>query len=166
MNPVFIRQAERADLAALEWDGEYTHFRRLYADTYMMVEQGAAIIWIAEIHGSGLIGQCFVSLKRNRPELADGAIRAYIYGFRVKPKFRNLGIGTQIMRKIEEDLYKRKFRLVTLNVGQDNHAARRFYERLGYTVAGADPGYWSYIDEKGRRIDMHEPAWRMVKDLE
>ena len=49
MNPVFIRQAEKADLAALEWDGEYTHFRRLYADTYMMVEQGAAFIWIAEI---------------------------------------------------------------------------------------------------------------------
>ena len=33
-------------------------------------------------------------------------------------------------------------------------------------VVGSDPGYWSYIDDKGRRIDMHEPAWRMVKDLE
>jgi hypothetical protein len=33
-------------------------------------------------------------------------------------------------------------------------------------VVGSDPGYWSYIDDKGRRIDMHEPAWRMVKTLE
>jgi ribosomal protein S18 acetylase RimI-like enzyme len=165
MNPVFIRLAEKGDLTDLEWEGEYTHFRRLYADTYMMVEQGAAVIWIAECNGSGLIGQCFVSLKRNRPELADGIVRAYIYGFRVKPEYRNHGIGTRIMRTIEDDLKIRSYHQVTLNVGQDNHNARRFYERLGYSVVGADPGYWSYIDVKGRRIDMHEPAWRMVKDL-
>jgi ribosomal protein S18 acetylase RimI-like enzyme len=166
MNPLCIRQAEKTDLTALEWDGDYSHFRRLYAETFMMVEQGAALIWIAEINGSGLIGQCFVSFRRNRPELADGTTRAYIYGFRVKPKFRNRGIGTHIMRTIEEDLHQRKYQQVTLNVGQDNHAARRFYERLGYVVVGSDPGYWSYVDDKGRRIDMHEPAWRMVKTLE
>jgi len=166
MIPVFIRQAEKDDLVSLEWNGEYTHFRRLYADTYMMVEQGKAIIWIAEIDGSGLIGQCFVSLKGNRPELADGIWRAYIYGFRVQPDFRNQGIGTRIMHTIEDDLKKRGFRQATLNVGKDNHDARRFYDRLGYIVTGEDPGQWSYIDDKGKRRDMHEPAWRMVKDLE
>jgi ribosomal protein S18 acetylase RimI-like enzyme len=166
MNPVFIRQAKKGDLTDLEWEGEYKHFRRLYADTYMMVEHGAAIIWIAESNGSGLIGQCFVSLKRNRPELADGIVRAYIYGFRVKPDFRNHGIGTQIMHTIEDDLRIRGFKHVTLNVERNNYNARRFYERLGYNMVGEDPGYWSYIDDRGRRIDMHEPAWRMVKDLE
>jgi ribosomal protein S18 acetylase RimI-like enzyme len=165
MNPVSIRQAEKDDLVNLEWNGEYTHFRRLYADTYMMVEQGAAAIWIAETNGNGLIGQCFVSLKRNRPELADGIVRAYIYGFRVKPEYRNLGIGTCIMQAIEADLKKRGLQQVTLNVGKDNQHARRFYERQGYIVTGEDPGYWSYIDEKNRRIDMHEPAWRMIKNL-
>src|SRR5512137_2993339 len=98
-----IRQASKQDLPALEWDGEYTHFRRLYEDTYLMVEQGAALIWVAEINGTGLIGQCFVSLKRNRPELADGTERAYIYGFRVKPRYRNQGVGTQMMCVIEDD---------------------------------------------------------------
>jgi ribosomal protein S18 acetylase RimI-like enzyme len=166
MNPVFIRKAEKLDLVDLEWDGEYTHFRRLYADTYTMVEQGNAIMWIAEINGSGLIGQCFVSLKRNHPELADGIEQAYIYGFRIKLEFRNQGIGTRIMRTIEDDLRKRGFLQVTLNVGQDNQNARRFYERLGYNVVGTDPGLWFYIDDKGKRQDMHEPAWRMVKNLE
>lgn len=166
MNPVCIRQANRDDLVNLEWNGEYTHFRRLYADTYMMVEQGKAIIWIAERDGSGLIGQCFVSLKGSRPELADGSLRAYIYGFRVQQQFRNQGIGTQIMHIIEEDLKTRGFRQVTLNVGQENPDARRFYDRLGYIVIGEDPGRWSYIDDKGKRRDMHEPAWRMIKDLE
>lgn len=165
MNPVCIRQAEKDDLINLEWSGEYTHFRRLYADTYMMVEQGKAVIWIAEVDGHGLIGQCFVSLKGNRPELADGVVRAYIYGFRIMPEYRNLGVGTKVMYTIEEDLWKRGFRQVTLNVGKDNTDARRFYLRLGYVVAGSDPGRWSYIDDKGKRRDMHEPAWRMVKNL-
>src|SRR4030042_4733644 len=80
MNPVFIRQANKDDLPDLEWNGEYKHFRRLYADTYLMATQGQAILWIAELKSSGLIGQCFVSLKGNRPDLADGVTGAYTHG--------------------------------------------------------------------------------------
>jgi ribosomal protein S18 acetylase RimI-like enzyme len=166
MNPVSIHQATREDLPSLEWNGEYTHFRRLYADTYSLVLQARAIMWIAELNGTGLIGQCFVSLNGNRPELANGTTRAYIYGFRVQPQYRNQGIGTQIMQAIEEDLKQRGFCQITLNVGQDNNDARRFYERLQYLVVDSDPGRWSYIDDKGKRRDMHEPAWRMIKDLD
>ncbi|OGO11639.1 MAG: hypothetical protein A2Y53_05335 [Chloroflexi bacterium RBG_16_47_49] len=165
MNQVFIRQATKDDLPSLEWNGEYSHFRRLYADTFTLVQDAKAVIWIAEMDGRSLIGQCFVSLKGNRPELADGTQRAYIYGFRVKPQFRNQGIGTTMMQIIEDDLKQRSFTQVTLNVGQNNQAARRFYERLRYVVIGSDPGRWSYINEKGKRRDMHEPAWRMIKDL-
>ena len=166
MTPVSIRQATREDLPSLEWNGEYTHFRRLYADTYSLVQQAKAIMWIAELNGTGLIGQCFVSLNGNRPELANGTTRAYLYGFRVQPQYRNQGIGTKIMQAIEDDLKQRGFLQVTLNVGQDNHDARRFYERLRYFVVDSDPGRWSYIDDKGKRRDMHEPAWRMIKDLD
>jgi ribosomal protein S18 acetylase RimI-like enzyme len=166
MNQVSIRQATKDDLPSLEWNGEYTHFRRLYADTFTLVQQGTAIMWIAELNGKGLIGQCFVSLKGNRPELADGITRGYIYGFRVQTQFRNQGIGTAIMRTIEDDLKQRGFRQVTLNVGQDNDSARRFYERRRYVVIDSDPGRWSYIDDKGKRRDMYEPAWRMLKDLD
>ena len=166
MNQVSIRQATKDDLPSLEWNGEYTHFRRLYADTFTLMQQTKAIIWIAELNGGGLIGQCFVSLMGNRPELADGTTRAYIYGFRIQPQFRNQGIGTSIMRTIEDDLKQRGFQQATLNVGQDNQAARRFYERLQYLVIGSDPGRWSYIDDKGKRRDVHEPAWRMIKDLD
>ena len=166
MNQVSIRQATKDDLPSLEWNGEYIHFRRLYADTYSMVQQAKAIMWIAELNGRGLVGQCFVSLNGNRPELANGTTRAYIYGFRVQPKSRNQGIGTKLMRTIEDDLKQRGFHQVTLNVGQDNHAARRFYEHLRYFVVDSDPGRWFYIDDKGERRDMHEPAWRMIKDLE
>lgn len=166
MNPVSIRQANKDDLPDLEWEGEYTHFRRLYADTFSQVQMGRAIMWIAEMNGSGLIGQCFVSLVGSRPELADGTTRAYIYGFRIQSQYRNHGIGSRMMKVIETDLKMRHFEQVTLNVSRDNRSARRFYERLGYAVIGTDPGDWSYIDDQGKRRDVHEPAWRMLKELD
>ena len=162
---VVIRQAARADLEALEWEGEFAHFRNMYLDTYHLAEAGRAIIWIAEKTEEGLIGQLFVSLIGGRPELADGETRAYVFGFRVRPAFRNLGVGTRMMQTVEDDLHERGFRMVTLNVARVNHSARRFYERLGYQVVADEPGVWSYRDQYGMRQEVHEPAWRMEKAL-
>ena len=162
---VVVRYGGRSDLPALEWDGEYKHFRRLYADTYFMVERGQALIWVAETQGAGIIGQVFVSLSGARQELSDGVTRAYIYGFRVRPAYRNQGVGARLLHAVEEDLTRRGFRQANLNVGRDNHGALRFYARFGYHIAGAEPGRWSYIDDKGRRCDVCEPAWRMEKTL-
>jgi hypothetical protein len=39
------------DLPALEWDGEYSHFRRLYRDIYQSTLQGKAIMWVATLAG-------------------------------------------------------------------------------------------------------------------
>ncbi len=160
---VQIRQATHADLPALEWDGEFSHFRRLYADAYRAAENGNGLIWVAIFPGLGVIGQVFVSLRGSRPDLADGVTRAYIYGFRVRPAHRNQGLGARMMLVVEADLRQRGYRLMTLNVARQNLAARRFYERLGYRVVAADPGRWSYVDHEGHRRNVFEPAWRMEK---
>lgn len=160
-----IRTINYQDLAALEWDGEYTHFRRLYVHAYQQQNKGAAILWAAELPDAGIIGQAFVQLIGSRPELADGLIRAYIYSVRVRTPYRNLGIGSQIMRKAEENLIEHGYSYATLNVSKDNAKARTFYERLGYTVIADEPGEWSYIDHRGSRRYVHEPAWRMQKKL-
>ncbi len=158
-----MRCAEEADLTALEWHGEYAHFRRLFFDTYLQSQLGYAKIWIAEIPGQELIGQLMVSLKGNRPELADGEIRAYVHGFRVQPAYRNQGIGCWMMQIIEDDLKQSGFQIVTLNVAKTNTAALRFYERLDYRIVGDEPGHWSYLDQYGKRHEVYEPAWRMEK---
>ncbi len=162
---VLIRQIEKDDLPDLEWDGEYIHFRRLYAEVYQSSVIGKALLWGAYYPGEGLIGQLFVQLTSARSELADGKQRAYIYGFRIKTPFRGYSIGTYMLHFIEQDLVKRGFKLVTLNVGQDNPSARRLYERNGYHVVSEEPGNWSYLDHLGHRQNIHEPAWRMEKTL-
>jgi ribosomal protein S18 acetylase RimI-like enzyme len=160
-----FRHAQRSDLLSLEWEGEFSHFRRLYLEAYRSSELDQAVIWIAELNEVGLVGQLFVHLRSDRRELADGETSAYIYGFRIRPAYQSKGIGTRLLEIAEEDLFLRGYRIVNLNVGQDNHRAKQLYERLGYRVIGTDPGRWSYYDQHGKRQDVNEPAWRMQKEL-
>lgn len=122
-------------------------------------------MWVADLKNKGIIGQIFVQLVSSRNELANGISRAYVYGFRVKPDYQGVGIGTRIMQTVEIDLFKRNYQWITLNVGQNNQAARRFYERLGYQVIAADPGQWFYFDDLGKKRYVNEPAWRMLKKI-
>lgn len=165
LDKIHIRQATQEDLPALEWDGEFTHFRRLFAEAYRYTETGEAVMWIAELLETGIIGQLFVQMESINTALADGHTRAYIYGFRVRPAFRGAGVGSRLLQTAEADLTRRGFRLICLNVARVNQNARRLYERFGYQVVAPEPGIWSYIDEHGRRCQVNEPAWRMEKEL-
>jgi ribosomal protein S18 acetylase RimI-like enzyme len=165
LTAVRIRLLRQEDLPALEWDGEYSHFRRLYREIFQSVILGRALMWGSDLPGQGLVGQVFVQLDSARKELADGQQRAYVYGFRVKPTYRSLGLGGRLLDTIEADLLMRSFSIVTLNVGRDNPNAQRFYERHGYRVLAAEPGRWSYLDDDDQRHEVHEPAWRMEKLL-
>lgn len=162
---LIIRPVTSADLPALEWDGEFVRYRRMYAGLYPQTQSGQACMWLIESQQGELIGQAFVMLKSSDTDSADGDQRAYLFAFRVKPAWRNQGVGTQLMNFIETDLKRRGFAFVTLNVARDNPDARRLYERLGYRVIGTRPGVWSYRDHEGRIQQVIEPAWRMLKRL-
>ncbi|MDH5506190.1 MAG: GNAT family N-acetyltransferase [Anaerolineae bacterium] len=155
------------DLPALEWDGEFAHFRRMYLQVYKRMLAGLALMWVVELPGHGVVGQAFVQFtSKADPSLANGKTRAYIHSFRIKPKFRNMGLGSKLMQLVEADLIRRGYKLVTLNVSRSNRGARRLYMRLGYRVMEKDPGRWSYHDEKGVLQHVNEPGWRMEKRLE
>jgi ribosomal protein S18 acetylase RimI-like enzyme len=165
LTQVQIRLGRKEDLPALEWQGEYMHFRKLYQQVYQNACDGKACIWVAEFEQVGLIGQVFVQFSSSRKELADGEERAYIYGFRVRPAYRGGGVGTRLLKLVEQDLLERSFRWVTLNVDRQNLAAQRFYKRNGYHIIAAEAGRWSYVDHMGKRREVNEPAWRMQKSL-
>ncbi len=160
-----IRRVTEADLPALEWDGEYQKSRLTYARLYEDSKTGNPILWMVETPQGKMVGQAFVMLTSGEKDAADGRERAYIFAFRVRPQFRNRGVGTMLMRFIERDLARRGFSTVTLNVAKENPDARRLYERLGYRITGSKPGKWSYRDDKGQVQRVHEPAWRMEKRI-
>jgi ribosomal protein S18 acetylase RimI-like enzyme len=165
LSRVIIRQLRKEDLPALEWDGEFSHFHNLYADTYERMQRGLTVMWVAELPEKGIVGQVFLQLVADRPELADGWQRAYMFSFRIRPEYRNLGLGTKMEEALEGYLLEKRFSRLTLNVGKDNPDAERLYKRLGFQVVAEEPGVWSYIDEKGNWQTVREPSWRMEKLL-
>ncbi len=162
---VIIRQMVASDLPGLEWDGEFTHFRRVYMDAFQRAVNGSAVLWVADLPGKGIIGQVFVQLVCDRSELADGQRRAYLYSFRIRPQYRRAGLGSRILATVEEYLLRHGFQSVTLNVAKVNVDAQRLYFRKGYRIVAHEPGIWSYPDERGAWHQVEEPAWRMEKKL-
>jgi ribosomal protein S18 acetylase RimI-like enzyme len=166
LDQVSIRMMMKDDLPALEWEGEYSHYRQVYANEFQRFETGASVLWVAEIPEKKLmIGQVFIQLFCDRPELADGKNRAYLYSFRIRPQYQNLGIGSYMMEIVEADLIERGFKSITLNVAKENEKAQRLYSRHNYHIVAHEPGRWSYPDEKGEWHVVEEPAWRMEKRL-
>ncbi|GAB4405868.1 MAG: hypothetical protein OHK0052_27560 [Anaerolineales bacterium] len=160
-----IRLCTRTDLPALEWDGELIHFRNLFAAAYEQMTLGRANIWLIGTRIQPIAGQAIVQMNGHRADLADGKQRAYLYGFRVRAAFRNHGLGTYLIARIESDLRQRNFAYLTLNVAKDNPDALRLYRRLGYRVIGEEDGHWWYFDHENRRREVYEPAWHMEKTL-
>jgi ribosomal protein S18 acetylase RimI-like enzyme len=165
LDQVIIRRLRQADLPDLEWDGEYTRFRKLYQNAFERSQVGQSVLWVAEHQGRGVVGQLFLQLDSDVNELADGSTRAYLYAFRIRPEYRCEGLGSFMMDLAESDLIKRSFKIITLNVTQDNKDAIRLYERRGYHITGPDAGHWSYPDHEGVWQTVNEPSWRMEKQL-
>jgi len=160
-----IRQVTKEDLTALEWEGQYKHFRNIYTQAFIRAQKGLAVLWVADLNDKIVIGQVFIQLVCGRLELADGKSRAYLYGFRIRPAYRSQGIGSLMLVKVEDDLKKRQFKIVCLNVAKDNLKAQSLYNRHGYLITAHEPGCWSYQDAKGDWQEVEEPAWRMEKHL-
>lgn len=161
-----IRQLLSTDLSALEWEGAYTSFRRVYARAWQRARRGEAVLWVADLGGNILVGQLFVLLLgQGDLSLADGRDLAFIHSFRVRPEFRGHGVGTSLLSTAEKDLVRRGFKNVSLNVARENEAAIRLYEHKGYRRLYPVAGDWTYDDHLGVVCQVHEPGWRMVKSM-
>jgi ribosomal protein S18 acetylase RimI-like enzyme len=161
-----IRPVEERDLPALEWDGAFLHFRRLFRQAYEDMRLGTRFLLMMEHKADGeMVGQVFIQWNSSDPRFADGRRRGYLYALRIKPAYRERGLGTRMMHAAEDALRRRGMDTASIGVEKDNPRARALYERRGYRVIADDPGRWSYIDHKGEKREVSEPAWLMEKKL-
>lgn len=159
---VTYRLAREDDLPKLEWMGEFTHFRRVFQQTYQDQRDGLRLMILADLNDFP-IGQVFILLKSNGGW--NDSDYGYLYSLRVMTPFQGLGIGTQLILQAEQLMQERQFAYSTIAVAKDNPRARRLYERLDYKVYSSDDGRWSYQDHKGQTIHVYEPCWMMEKRL-
>ena len=159
-----IREVRESDLNALEWDGEYTHFRRIYKRAFEESKLGSRILLVVELEME-IVGQIFLHLKSkwNRHFAPERTV--FLHSFRVKPRFRKMGIGTSLLQEAEEMLLDYGFSRAVISVGKDNDPARLMYEKLGYKIFTEDPGEWSYFDEHGVLQDVIEPSYVLAKRI-
>lgn len=159
-----IRQATKSDMGALEWNGQYKHFRQLFHRSYKGQAQGRRYLLIAD-HNGYPVGRLFVQFKGRNALLADGHTRGYLYSFRVLDGLQGCGIGTRLLIKAEALLRSRHFKLATIAVAKDNLGALRLYQRHDYRTFDEDDGKWQYYDHLGRLRTVHEPCWLLAKAL-
>ena len=50
---IMIRQLYKSDLPALEWDGEYIHYRNLFREIFKHARKGDSILWVLELRDTG-----------------------------------------------------------------------------------------------------------------
>jgi ribosomal protein S18 acetylase RimI-like enzyme len=159
-----IRHVQLNDLPALEWDGQYHHYRAVFQRAFDEAQAGQRVLLLAEA-AEAVVGQVFVQLNSSEQQFADGAGRGYIYALRVRSEWRNHGLGSRLVQAAEDELRARGFQTAVIAAGKDNPDARRLYERLGYRVFTEDPGVWYFTDVNGVQQVLEEPCWVMEKSL-
>ena len=100
-------------------------------------------VFLVARDGEGIIGtvQLHPAWAPNQPHRADVAKLI------VHRRGRGVGLGTQLMRTIEEAAREAGFRLLTLDAKQGG-SAERLYRRIGWTHAGTIPLYAFDTDGK------------------
>jgi ribosomal protein S18 acetylase RimI-like enzyme len=162
---IVYRLVKSSDLPQLEWNGEFSHFRNVFKNAFEKSLTGKSKLWVVEILQVGLVGQAFVQLISSRLDLANGVDRAYIYAFRFKENYRNIGLGSSLLKIIESDLVNNNYKEATLNVARENIRAIHFYQKHGFKIVAEESGEWSYRDHNNELRTVVEPAWKMVKYL-
>lgn len=160
-----IRLAEETDLPALEWDGEYRHYRAVFRSNFDDMRRGQRLLLVAVTPGPAgrMLGQVFIQLNSADSQYADGRRRGYLYALRVRPAWRGQGIGRGLLAAAEAHLTWRGFTTAVIAVAKTNTRARALYLQQGYRVFAEDPGIWVFTDADGREQRVEEPAWLLEK---
>jgi ribosomal protein S18 acetylase RimI-like enzyme len=164
MTDALVRQATESDLEALEWEGEYTHFRPAYSFAMAETKRGRRLMLVAE-QDQTIIGQIFVQFEITASMGQGNGPAAYFYAFRVKPSHQNQGVGTRLLQEAEDRCRSRGLKRLLISVAKSNRPARRLYERFGFEHVDDDPGRWSYVDHEGQTRKVVEPSLVFEKQL-
>ena len=160
-----IRLLREEDLPALEWDGEYKRYRRIYREVFHNFQKGISYPLVAETAQDGVIGQVFLTRKEPNPKFT--ALHRYFFlsSFRVKAQYRGMGIGSRLLELCEKHVLQHHLRDIYLNCAVSNHRARWFYLDHGFHVIRIDNSEWSFVNDEGFIVTEPQHAYLMKKSV-
>lgn len=165
---VAVRIARRSDLEVLESElpGPTPTRHRQWLSQQDEGSVAYLVAWLEErpvghglIHWAGARDAEVRALLGHCPE---------IYSLAVVEELQSRGIGTRLVRALEELAARRGFARAGLAVALANPAARSLYERLGYRKAdiGTFIDRWSWIDSAGKTHREQDECQFLVRPLE
>ncbi len=137
-----VRLLELDDLSTMRWIGSPTH---LATQREMMIRGvDGSIVYLC------VCGPANVPLAMGGVSFATRPGRAELWQLATMPALQSLGLGTVVIRALEQVARERGVPVVMLLVERDNPRAAALYRRLGYDVAGEEIAEWDAEDDHGR----------------
>ncbi|MBI3871606.1 MAG: GNAT family N-acetyltransferase [candidate division Zixibacteria bacterium] len=134
-----IRLAEKSDLPGLlELERRAfpkDHFTR--AQLLHLLTRASGIFLVDAMFQTSTIRASAILLFRKN----SGTARLYSIG--VHPDYQARGLARRLLRRCEILARLRRCRTMALEVREENRAARRLYESVGYVIRGRIPEYYS-----------------------
>lgn len=90
-----------------------------------------------------------------------GSRLARLYGLATSPMARSRGLAKELVCALAQDAHHRGCRFLSLEVREDNDAARALYQKLGFHETGRVEGYYQgdLAAIRMRSRELSDPAW-------
>jgi ribosomal-protein-alanine N-acetyltransferase len=125
--------AEIDDIVAIEQESFTNPWtREMYLSE--MANPDVSFFYLARGDAGRVVGFC--SFWRVLDEL-------HINNLAVRPGHRRSGVGSALLARVLEDAARHGTRRVMLEVRRSNAAARKLYEKFGFSVTGVRPEYYT-----------------------
>jgi [ribosomal protein S18]-alanine N-acetyltransferase len=135
-----LRSCEPRDLPALHQLDQACFARGIAyskAELQYFLTHPSCSCWVAEQPNNKLAG--FVIIERTS---LRGHRAGHIVTLDVEPAARRHGLGTLLMQTAEEQMKQEGAALMSLEVAENNAAARHFYRNLGFITRGKIAKYY------------------------
>lgn len=137
--PLTVRDVTFEDLVTCNWSGVDLVYRR---ETLERAARGE-VDYLAVCPPSG------VPVATGGVDYSKPPGAATIWQLSVDEALRSCGIGTILVRALEDRIRARGLRLAQLGVDDNASRPRALYERLGYVACGSEIGSWNQQSPDG-----------------
>lgn len=117
------------------------HYRFWYKENFFLELPKKWILSKIALLNDTSLGYCIVS--------AHSSKRAHIHRMSIHPQFRRTGVGAMLIQHVFVEAFREGIVDITLESLRDNHAANRFYEKLGFKELNRGE-INQYLDEKDK----------------
>ena len=127
-NQAIVRPGTIVDFQDLDWGWErHETTRNLFIKG---IQEGVQEFLVVEAAGKAA-GELHIFWNSSDKDEADGARRAYLCAFRIRPDLQGKGLGRMLMMRTIDRVRERGFKEVTIGVLQEQTTLQEMYARWG-----------------------------------